>query len=109
MGRPFVVTNFDSGKTCLWSADHWAALAVTLAKGSPLATDINGRKIVKCGTLYPLNDATATGVILQDVDVTDGDANAAVVYHGLVALNKLPVAPSVEAKTALPMIKFVGA
>lgn len=72
-----------------------------------LAKLIDGRYIVEAGTIYPANDATAIGVVMQDYDVTDGDENMAVIIHGFVLETKLPVAPSDLAKTALPMVKFV--
>lgn len=72
-----------------------------------LAKLIEGRYIVKAGTIYPANDATAIGVVLNDYDVTDGDENMAVVIHGFILESKIPAAPSDLAKAALPMVKFV--
>ena len=64
---------------------------------------VDGRKVVKAGT--PLNgDLTArttafvkavdntnpaTGVLLHDVDVTEGDANGTLLIWGFVDLNKV--------------------
>lgn len=45
--------------------------------------------------------ASAEGVLLNDVDVTYGDASGAMVIHGFVDLNAIPTAPSSDAKEAL--------
>lgn len=34
----------------------------------------DGRKYVLMGTVWPANDATAEGIVYEDIDVTDGDA-----------------------------------
>lgn len=65
-----------------------------------------GRKIVPAGTVYPANDATAIGILFNDVDVTEGPQPGAVMVEGYVLEARLPVAPSAEAKTALKEIKF---
>lgn len=91
--------------------DHYVAIAFLHAKAvqgsTGLATLVDNRYIVKAGTPYPANDATAVGVILNDYDVTDGDQNMAVVIHGFVKTAALPVVPVAAAITALKMIQFV--
>ena len=57
--------------------------------------------IVKAGTMFPANDATAVGVIFEPVDVTYGDHAGSVVIGGHLYGNRLPVAPAAAAKTAL--------
>lgn len=71
-----------------------------------VAADVNGRKIVKAGTVYPKNDATAEGILYTDVDVTEGPQAGSLLVEGYVLEARLPVAPSAEAKTALKEIKF---
>lgn len=51
--------------------------------------DANGKKIVKAGTPFPANDATALGVLLHDVDVTQGDAAGTYVFEGVLDPVKL--------------------
>lgn len=65
------------------------------------ATDVNGRKYVKMGTVYPANDATAEGIVYEDVDVTTGNMPGSVVVKGVVYEDRLPVAIANAAKTAL--------
>ena len=88
----------------------------------------DGRKIIKAGTaiggdtsvltnrqtvLKVTNDSTngskSQGIILHDVDVTDGDANATMLVFGFVDLNKIETTaqPVTEAKTALTKITFM--
>ena len=81
----------------------------------------NGRKIVKAGTPLTGNleargtafvkattssgSSNAVGILLHDVDVTDGDANGTLLIWGFVDLNKLDTATTAlittEVKTAL--------
>ena len=55
----------------------------------------------------PANNATAKGVVLYDVDVTNGDEVGSLVIHGFIDKSKLPTEPDLAAITALPMIKFI--
>lgn len=73
-----------------------------------IATEIGDRYIVKTGTPYPANDETCEGLVFQDYDVTDGDANMAIVYEGCVMRAALPVTLTYEAEQALKNITFVG-
>lgn len=61
----------------------------------------NGGKYVKMGAIYPANDATAEGIVYEDVDVTTGNMPGSVVLKGVVYEDRLPVAPVSAAKTAL--------
>ena len=92
-----------------------------------ISADANGRKIAKAGT--PLaGDLTArgtaftkatttggvsnaVGILLHDVDVTDGTKNAQVVIFGTFDLNKFEsdVAALIDSatKAALKMIQFI--
>ena len=49
----------------------------------------NGRKIIKSGTVYPANGATAVGIVFNDVDVTDGDAPMSLMISGHVWESRL--------------------
>lgn len=89
----------DAIYTNIIASDHYTSQTGTLTKGS--GTNVNGRNIVKAGTVYPKNDATAIGIVLYDVDVTDSDATCAYMDHGGVYENRLPVALDTAAKTAL--------
>ena len=104
--------------------DHYVAAKAVV--DSTLVTAVDGKKILPAGTVvggatgFPFladtankiglqNDADAEGILLEDVDVTYGDAYGAVLIHGFVNLDKLPTAPDAAAKTALAgRVVFVG-
>ena len=112
MAMPMTVTSYDApAKQVLAIPDHYVAIGFKHAKAvsgtTGLATLVNGRYIVKAGTIYPANDATAIGVILNDYDVTDGDAMMAVVIHGVIKVSALPTVPASAAITALKQITWM--
>lgn len=71
-----------------------------------VTANADGRKIVPAGTVYPANDATAIGILFNDVDVTEGPQPGAVMVEGYVLEARLPVAPDALAKAELTEIKF---
>lgn len=74
-----------------------------------VTADSDGRKIVKAGTPLPANDGTAKGILLYDVDVTNGDAAGALCYEGAFVTAKITangITISAEAKAALPRCTF---
>jgi hypothetical protein len=88
---------------------YFKAFAQTFLTTDATAVTVDGSKIVKAGTVWPANDATAKGVVLNDMDVTNGTATGAVVFEGEINVNKIPTAPAAAAKTALPRITWFGA
>lgn len=64
-------------------------------------TRADGAKYVPAGTIYPANDATAVGIVYEDVDVSTGDVAGSVVLSGVVYESRLPVTLAGAAKTAL--------
>lgn len=62
------------------------------------------RKTVFAGTVFPANTSAATGIVFQDVDVTDGDAIGSVMVAGRVISDRVNAASA-----ALKNIVFVGA
>lgn len=97
-------------KQILAIPDHYVALAFKHARAVSGSTGLavleEGRYIVKAGTIYPANNSTAIGVILNDYDVTDGDAQMAVVIHGFIKVAALPTVPASAAITAMKQITF---
>lgn len=98
------IINYQNTKEIL-KYDHFVSEAVVLTQSN--ATEVDGKKIVKAGTILPANDATAKGIILYDVDVTNSDETGALVIHGFIDKTKIPTQPDAAAITALPMIKFI--
>lgn len=104
---PYKERDYNTQKQILMFPDHYAAFTYKLSQNSALATETaEGRKIVKAGTIFPANDDTAVGIVLNDYDVTDGDQQAAILSHGFVKTAALPEAPVPAAEAALSMIQF---
>lgn len=65
-------------------------------------TEANGTKYVKMGTVYPANDATAEGIVYEDVDVTTGAMPGSVVLKGVVYEDRLPEAVDTYSSATVP-------
>ena len=107
MGKP-IVRDFTQGKGILKYFPYEGA-ACLVAQTMVSSADANGMKIVKAGTPYPSNDAKCLGYLLEDVDVTMGDAPGTYVYQGSIDKAKVTangVTVSDEAKTATPRVAF---
>ena len=78
----------------------------TLVSDAGVSANAKGQKIVPAGTIYPANDATAEGIIYNDVDVTNGPQPGSLIVEAYILEDRLPVAPNAAAKTALKEIKF---
>lgn len=119
----FEQTNFTNKKEILKFPDHYVNVAVTV-DDTGISANADGRKIVPAGTIIGngmLTDPTkkakkavtntgvsnAEGVLFNDVDVTYGPAAGAMLVHGFIDLNKLPVAPTAEEIAALKQITFL--
>ncbi|MDS1161636.1 hypothetical protein [Streptococcus suis] len=101
----------------------YEAISVTVDKTTTGTVDENARKILKAGALLAgdgasvfadrnkkvkVNTDAPDGVLLYDVDVTDGDAVATLVYRGTLREDKVNGGTVSEgAKTALKHIQFV--
>lgn len=106
----------------------YEAISVTVDKTTTGTVSENGRKILKAGTLLAgdgasifedrtnkvkklLNESSAAyvdGVLLTDVDVTDGDAAASCVFRGTIREDKTNGgAVDANVKAKLPHIQFV--
>ena len=107
MAIEYRTQDFTTSKQILAIPDHYVAIAQTIKKDSTLAKDIEGHKIIKAGTIYPSNTDSAIGVIMNDYDITYGDAVVAVIIHGFIRTDKLPEIPKEEAKTNLKQITFL--
>ena len=107
MAIEYNTNEYMSRKDILAFPDHYVAITKKIPKGDPLAKDVGGRKIIKAGTVYPANDNTAIGVIMNDYDVTNGDANVAVIIHGFIRTDKMPTAASAAAQGVLTQIAFL--
>lgn len=77
--------------------------------GLPLTGDLNAR--TTAFTEANSDGSDVKGILLHDVDVTDGNANATMLIFGFVNMNRIDSTTQgklVEAVTkALPMISFI--
>jgi hypothetical protein len=98
---------YGSSDQILANVDLQASVGIVVA--SSLGVESDGKKIVKAGTpvtgsldarTTPFTAATETavaGILLHDVDVTNGNANGTLLIFGFVNTNRL----TAEVKTLL--------
>ncbi|MBU5486478.1 hypothetical protein KQI86_19440 [Clostridium sp. MSJ-11] len=101
--------NFDNQPEFLASEKY--VNFTTTVSNEGITPDELGRKIVPAGSILDVNgnivnDGTAAGILFTSIDVTYGPQPGALMFEGYVLEQRLPVAPSEEAKTALKEIKF---
>lgn len=99
-----------------------------VVNNSSAVAGADGRKVIKAGTpmignldartsaMTPatgVGSESVVGVLLHDVDITNGAANGTLLIFGFVNTNMLDSTTkaliSANVKTALPMIKFISA
>lgn len=91
--------------------DKYQGWPVTI-KSANVTAGSDGRKVLKAGTPVTAagvvaNNANAKGLLLYEVDVTDGDATSVRIYSGTVYGAKIAangITLSAEALAALPRI-----
>lgn len=86
-------TGFEAGYF-LADDEHCTRLTTTVKANHAQKVTRNGRTIVPAGAVIPANDATAKGILYEDIDVTDGDAAGSIVTEGTVYGDRLPEALS---------------
>lgn len=93
-------TTFEAG---FFLVDDEACLRETadIAANHAQKVTRNGRTIVPMGAVIPANDATAKGILYEDIDVTDGAAPGSIVTRGVIYGDRLPAALAANAATAL--------
>lgn len=107
MAAPYMSDTLNVTSGILAFPDHYVAKAVSITTTDPTVTTVGARKVVKAGTIWPANDGTAEGIVLNDVFVTNGDNTGAIVVHGFIREKALPTAPAAAAKTSLSQITFI--
>lgn len=78
--------------------------------GTPLVGDLDARNTAF--TVVNGNDSSVQGVLLHDVDVTEGNANGTLLIMGFVNTNRIDSTTkskiSSGVKSAIPMVKFIA-
>lgn len=73
-----------------------------------MAETVGSKKLIYGGTAFPANDATATGIVFETVDMTDDEKRpASVITAGRIYTNRLKATLAAEAKSALEASGFV--
>lgn len=105
----------------LANVEHQYSVGILVSNESS-TVDEDGKKIVKAGTpltgdltsrTTPFTNGTTdtVGILLHDVDVTNGNANGTLLLFGFVDLNKIDTTTAAlitdSVKTATNMIKFI--
>ncbi len=109
---------FGSNSGYGWAAGHFIAAGsdetciretMTIAANhAQVVTRTDGRKVVPAGAVIPANDATAKGILYEDIDVTDGAKIGSVVTRGVIYGDRLPAALANTAATALTGITVIA-
>lgn len=119
MANQIKITKAVNPKQILYATEPQVSIGCIVGNAG-VAADASGRKIIQAGT--PVGGATsaleardtvltvtnaaesgknAQGVLLQDVDVTDGNANGTLLIFGFVNLDRIEPTIDAAAKTAL--------
>ena len=99
---PFITEKENKSQINFLASENFQSFSVVVDESFPGAVD----GVVKAGTIFPANDATAQGVLLHDVDLTKGDNVGSLIVEGYILGQRLPVVPTTAAVTALKGIKF---
>ena len=80
--------------------------------GTPVTGDINARTTAFTPAVTTTGTSNAAGILLHDVDLTQGDNNGAILLFGFVNTNRIDATTKAkitnEVKTALNKITFVA-
>ena len=107
MGKP-IERDFTQSKGILKYFPYEGAACI-VPQSMASAADENGQKIVKAGTPFPSNNESCKGYLLEDVNVTMGDAPGTYVYQGSIYNEKVKangVTVEATAKAATPRVTF---
>jgi hypothetical protein len=93
-------TTYTSGVNIL--ASEVGLVLKTFEGTQAMATQVDDKKIIKAGAVVPTNNASAKGIVFEDVDITDDEKKPiSVIIAGRVIKENLPVAVDTNAETAL--------
>lgn len=120
---------YGSGNQILFAVEHQVSMGIVVDKavgvtegtkkiakaGTPIAGELDARKTVFTEAVSSSDvnkTSNAVGILLHDVDVTEGNNNGTILLFGFVNTNRIDdktkAKITAEVKAALPMIKFVA-
>lgn len=80
----------------------------TMEIPSTMGKQVDDRKIVLGGTIFPSNDSSAKGIVFETIDVTDDEKRpGSVIVAGRIIKANLPETIETDAENALKAIGFV--
>ena len=79
-------------------------VTITATATTAMGVTVGTQKLVKAGTVFPANDATAKGIVYETVDVTNGDQPVAIIVDGHIIDAFLPAPVAALAKPVLTQI-----
>lgn len=79
-------------------------VTITATATTAMGETVGTQKLVKAGTVFPANDATAKGIVYETVDVTNGDQPVAIIVDGHIIDAFLPEPVDALAKPVLTQI-----
>ncbi|EQB3101470.1 hypothetical protein ACYIU4_002833 [Clostridium botulinum] len=111
MSKQSTTTIFCSQKNILANGQHFVSVLIKIDASKVVANE-QGKKIVPVGSIISkdgvvVNDGTAYGVTINEIDVTNGSEGVGTVIHGFIDLETLPVKPSEETIKVLKQITFM--
>ena len=99
-----------------WAAGHFLVdderctrQSMTVAANHKQVSSRDGHFVIPAGAVIPANDATAKGILYEDVDVTDGDKTGSIITAGTIYGDRLPAVLAEAAAKALTGITVVEA
>ena len=121
-------TKYNDTTQILIDPSNYFAMGIVVGDTCGVADSTTGRKIAKAGTPVTGNldtrgtaftpavttagTSNAVGILLHDVDLTQGDNNGAILLFGFVNTNRIDATTKAkitsEVKTALNKITFVA-
>ena len=103
----YVVAKAQGAKINILGSEIGLITKTVQVASEGVQANADGEKIVPMGTVYPANDATAKGIIFEDVNVTEGDRVASLIVAGRVLQNRLPATVADAAKPVLAALGIV--
>lgn len=99
--------DFGGHDVILAHPDGYDTISMKLERQDALSVDVNGKDIVKMGTIYKDANGRSIGLVFNDVDVTKGGDNVAVLVKGTVLVGKLPAVPTKDEAAEMKNIVFL--
>lgn len=101
------VTTVKADSKPNWLESEIGLITKTRQIPESMGTADGSRKTVFSGTAFPSNDASATGIVFTDTDVTDGDHAGSVMVAGRVLKERLNIESAAQSALEDLGIRFI--